>query len=106
MAKINIDATAHIKLGTGKDNEIRAGLLATLGKNDALLRDVQKAFSAGTMTTFSRPTTAGSGGFVTLTNTDFGAVVVKHLDADGNKIGSVVYGKTKFFSCLDDNDND
>lgn len=106
MAKINIDATAHIKLGTAKDNEIRAGLLATLGKNDALLRDVQKAFSAGTMTTFSRPTTAGSGGFVTLTNTDFGAVVVKHLDADGNQIGSVVYGKTKFFSCLDNNDDD
>lgn len=106
MAKINIDATAHIKLGTAKDNEIRADLLATLGKNDALLRDVQKAFSAGTMTTFSRPTTAGSGGFVTLTNTDFGAVVVKHLDADGNQIGSVVYGKTKFFSCLDNNDDD
>lgn len=106
MAKTNIDAVAHIKLGTAKDNEIRAGLLATLGKNDALLRDVQKAFSAGTMTTFSRPTTAGQGGFVTLTNTDFGAVVVKHLDADGNQVGSVVYGKTKFFSCLDNNDDD
>lgn len=106
MAKINIDATAHIKLGTAKDNEVRAGLLATLGKNDALLRDVQKAFSAGTMQTFSRPTTAGNGGFVTLTNTDFGAVVVKHLDADGNQVGSVVYGKTKFFSCLDNNDDD
>ena len=106
MAKINIDATAHIKLGTAKDNEIRAGLLATLGKNDALLRDVQKAFSAGTMTTFSRPTTAGSGGFVTLTNTDFGAVVVKHIDDNGQQIGSVVYGKTKFFSCLDNNDDD
>lgn len=106
MAKINIDAIAHIKLGTAKDNEIRAGLLATLGKNDTLLRDVQKAFSAGTMTTFSRPTTAGSGGFVTLTNTDFGAVVVKHIDDNGQQIGSVVYGKTKFFSCLDDNNND
>lgn len=106
MAKINIDATAHIKLGTAKDNEIRADLLATLGKNDALLRDVKAAFNAGTMTTFSRPTTAGQGGFVTLTNTDFGAVVVKHLDADGNQVGSVVYGKTKFFSCLDDNSDD
>lgn len=104
MAKINIDAIAHIKLGTAKDNEIRAGLLATLGKNDTLLRDVQKAFSAGTMTTFSRPTTAGSGGFVTLTNTDFGAVVVKHIDDNGQQIGSVVYGKTKFFSCLDEQD--
>lgn len=106
MAKINIDATAHLKLGTGKDNEIRAGLLATLGKNDALLRDVKAAFNAETMQTFSRPTTAGQGGFVTLTNTDFGAVVVKHLDADGNQVGSVVYGKTKFFSCLDNNDDD
>lgn len=106
MAKVTINATAHIKLGTGKDDTIRTALLATLGKNDALLRDVQKAFSAGTMTTFSRPTTAGNGGFVTLTNTDFGAVVVKHLDADGNQIGSVVYGKTKFFSCLDNNDDD
>lgn len=106
MAKINIDATAHIKLGTGKDNEIRAGLLATLGKNDALLRDVRTAFQAGTMQTFSRPTTAGNGGFVTLTNTDFGAVVVKHLDDNGQQIGSVVYGKTKFFSCLYNNDDD
>lgn len=106
MAKINIDATAHIKLGTAKDNEIRAGLLATLGKNDALLRDVKAAFDAGIATTFYRPTTAGNGGFVTLTNTDFGAVVIKHLDVDGNQVGSVVYGKTKFFSCLDDNSND
>lgn len=104
MAKINIDAIAHIKLGTAKDNEIRAGLLATLGKNDTLLRDVRAAFQAGTMTTFSRPTTAGSGGFVTLTNTDFGAVVVKHIDDNGQQIGSVVYGKTKFFSCLDEQD--
>lgn len=106
MAKINIDATAHIKLGTGKDNEIRAGLLATLGKNDALLRDIRAAFQAGTMQSFSRPTTAGQGGFVLIDNTNFGAVIVRHLDADGNQIGSVVYGKTKFFSCLDDNDND
>lgn len=106
MAKINIDATAHIKLGTGKDNEIRAGLLATLGKNDALLREIRAAFQAGTMQTFSRQTTAGSGGFVTLTNTDFGAVVVKHIDDNGQQIGSVVYGKTKFFSCLDNNDDD
>lgn len=106
MTKINIDAIAHIKLGTAKDNEIRAGLLATLGKNDTLLRDVRAAFQAGTMTTFSRPTTAGSGGFVTLTNTDFGAVVVKHIDDNGQQIGSVVYGKTKFFSCLDNNDDD
>lgn len=102
MAKVTIDAIAHIRLGTCKDENVRTALLVTLGKNGALLRDVQKAFSAGTMQTFSRPTTAGSGGFVTLTNTDFGAVVVKHIDDNGQQIGSAVYGKTKFFSCLDE----
>lgn len=104
MAKVTISATAHIKLGTGKDDTIRTALLATLSKNDTLLRDVKAAFNAGTMQTFSRPTTAGQGGFVTLTNTDFGAVVVKHIDDNGQQVGSVVYGKTKFFSCLDEQD--
>lgn len=106
MAKINIDATAHIKLGTGKDDAIRTALLQTLGKNAALLRDVKRAFDVGIMSSFTRPTTAGQGGFVHIDNTDFGAVIVRHLDADGNQIGSVVYGKTKFFSCLDNNDDD
>lgn len=104
MAKVTINATAHIKLGTGKDDTIRTALLATLGKNDALLRDIRTAFNVGIMNSFTRPTTAGNGGFVHIDNTDFGAVIVRHLDADGNQIGSVVYGKTKFFSCLDEQD--
>ncbi len=50
MAKISI--TARVKLGTAKDNEIsQSTLLATLGKNDALLRDA--AFLMQDTTTFS-----------------------------------------------------
>lgn len=104
MAKVTIDAIAHIRLGTCKDETIRTALLVTLGKNGALLNDVHTAFNAGVMNTFTRPTTAGDGGFVKLENTDFGSVVVRHLDDNGVQVGSAVYGKTKFFSCLDDED--
>ena len=100
MAKVNIVATAHICEGSCLSEDTRNALLFTLGKNDKLLEDVKANFESGVDNTFTRPTDAG--GYVQLQNTDYGAVVVRHLDSDGKLIGSVIYGKTKFFSCLDE----
>lgn len=102
MAKVNIVATAHIREGSCLSEDTRNALLFTLGKNDKLLADVKANFDAGVDNTFTRPTDAG--GYVQLQNTDYGAVVVRHLGSDGNLIGSVIYGKTKFFSCLEDDE--
>lgn len=100
MAKVNIVATAHIREGSCLSEDTRNALLFTLGKNDTLLRDIKQTFDAGVAQSVTRPTDAG--GYVQLQNTDYGAVVVRHLDNGGNLIGSVIYGKTKFFSCLDE----
>lgn len=104
MAKVTINATAHVRDGSMVDEGLRARLLETLGKNDKLLADIRDAFFAGTMKVFARPTQAdASGDFVQVEYIkDVNSLLVRHLSATGEVKGAAIYGCTKFFSCLDE----
>ena len=104
MAKVTIEATAHIKNGIMTNDEVRASALSTLGKNDSLLRDVRDTFNAGLADKLVRVATIDGTKYAVVLNNmvQLGAVSVELLDfTTGERKGSVIYGKTKFFSCLD-----
>ena len=105
MAKVAINATAHIKEGLLIQDDIRSAVLEVLGKNGSLLKDTQALFNAGLLDKIARVKTIDGVKYaVVLENkVKLGAVVVKLLDfTTGELKGSVIYGKTKFFSCLDE----
>lgn len=106
MAKVEINATAQIREHKLMNEDLRNATLAVWGKNKHLLEDIKEVFFAGADTTFTRPFTyLGEYYFSQLVYWDnLGAVVLNLLDKDGKVIGSAIYGKTKFFAGLN-NDN-
>lgn len=101
MAKVTIDAKALIKKGVMKDEAIRNQVLAVVGKNDKLLKEL-KIHTLG----LHRIATIGDTGECRIdvfVDKDRGAVTVDVVSlTDFDTVGSATFGYTSFFKCVAD----
>lgn len=105
MAKVTIEAKALIKKGVMKDEAIRNQVLAVVGKNDKLIRELQ-VHQFG----LHRVATIGDHGkCVVSVETDkaHGQVQVNVITVDDVElIGTATFGYTSFFKCVADDVSD
>lgn len=102
MAKVQIEAKAHVRKGIFKDEETRQAVLDAFGCNDKLLKEVKAAAKVGQGSLTRVRTLNDVETVITLTvNDTFGTVEIVARDAGtGAVVGTVIYGKTKFLSAV------
>lgn len=103
MAKVTITATAQIRDGLMCNEQSRASVLEVFGKNDKLLRDIKELFEQGVVDKFARVKIMDGVKFYVVLRyiADQSALAINVIDTSGRNVGSAIYGKTKFFACLE-----
>ena len=106
MAKVTITAKALIRDGILLNEDMRADVLSTIGKNRTLVAEMKQH----TQPLLRTKTIDGSVHLVIATpdtvNRRVTVQVVKGTNITGDIVGVATFGYTSFFKCLEEGDED